>query len=165
MKFIKLELIILFNAFSLCERETLLKDIDSKTYIKRTLITAGVGVSCEVAFTSLYNFFETKETHLMGHSYLWMIALYSLIYPTYRKVFPKVAHLHSLYRYSIYTSMIYSGEYFGGRLLRKFIGAAPWEKFYHDKAWAIDDLIRLDYAPVWFLAASIFEETCCVIDE
>ena len=127
MKFIKLVLLTLLlnNSCLLRGASTSSSGIDAKAYIKRTLIAAGVGISCEVAFTALYNYVETKETHLMGHSYLWMIALYAAIYPMYRQVYPRVSHLHSLYRYLIYMCIIYSGEYLGGRLLRKFIGSAP----------------------------------------
>lgn len=167
MKFMKLILwVFLFSStFFLPGSKLSYNNLDAKTYVKRTLIAAGVGITCEVAFTALYDYVETKEAHLKGHSYLWMLGLYAVIYPMYRQIYPKISHLHSLYRYLIYTCIIYSGEYTGGKLLRKFIGAAPWEKYYHGKAWAIDDLIRLDYAPAWFLAASIFEETCRILDE
>ena len=138
--------------------------IDPKTYAIRTMVAAATGVGCEVIFTALYDYAKTKDAHLKGYSYIWMLFVYAAIYPLYRLVHPNISHLNSAYRYMLYMCIIYGCEYASGTVLRKFIGSAPWEQYYHGNKWAVDDLIRLDYAPAWIVAALIFEKTCLTLE-
>ena len=137
---------------------------DPKKYVRNMLFTSAVGTSCEVVFTALSHYIQKKDKRFKGHTYLWMIPVYASIYPIYRLVYPKVKKFNALIRYLIYVSMIYGIEYTSGKLLQKLIGHAPWEKYYRGKKYAVDNLIRLDYIPIWCTAAIIFEKTCHACD-
>lgn len=51
-------------------------------------------------------------------------------------------------------SLIFSAEYISGKLLRKK-EFCPWD--YSRAKWNIGKVIRLDYAPLWFLVGLFFE--------
>lgn len=57
-------------------------------------------------------------------------------------------------RGGIYCIFIFIGEFFSGILLR-YIGVCPWD--YSNAVYNIQGLIRLDYAPLWFIAGLLFE--------
>ena len=62
------------------------------------------------------------------------------------------------YNYTViltYMSLIFSTEYFSGRLLKKY-HCCPWD--YGHSPFHIQGLIRLDYAPYWFGAGLFFEQ-------
>lgn len=139
--------------------------VDIKTYATHMFLTASIGVACEIIFTALYDFVATKNPHLRGYTYVWMLALYASIYPLHRAIYPKIAHWRAPLRYALYVSMIYASEYTSGRLLRSLLGSAPWEQHYQGQPWAVHDLIRLDYAPAWFAAAFLFEDVCNTLNK
>ena len=67
------------------------------------------------------------------------------------------AHLHISRprRGLFYMAMIFTMEYLSGRLLWKH-GLCPWD--YGKSRFHIHRIIRLDYAPWWFLAGLFFEK-------
>ena len=58
-------------------------------------------------------------------------------------------------RGSVYAVCIFLGEFFSGQLLTKF-HACPWN--YEDSPLNIKKVIRLDYAPLWFLFGLFLEK-------
>jgi uncharacterized membrane protein len=50
-------------------------------------------------------------------------------------------------RAAFYGAGILCVEYAAGRLLRRFLGHAPWD--YSGSRFAVDGLARLDYLPLW----------------
>lgn len=59
--------------------------------------------------------------------------------------------------------LFFAVEYFIGWLLRLIIGKCPWEDNYKGRRWSVNNLIRLDYTPAWFVMGLLFERLYLVI--
>jgi len=120
---------------------------------------AVIGVAHEVFWTSIFNYFKTKNLKLVGMSSLWMFPIYGGIvfivifvlkffsgYPWWAKGF-------------IYMFLIFLWEYVSGFILKKTIGVVPWDysKGKGSKRYHLHGLICLEYAPVWFVEGLIAE--------
>jgi len=75
----------------------------------------------------------------------------SLFLPLSRKIKNK----SFVIRGTIYTLFVFSIEFISGTLLKKK-KCCPWD--YSDKKYNINGVIRLDYAPLWFISGLIFEK-------
>lgn len=125
--------------------------------IVNTLLLVCVGLSLEVVYTALLNHKRSGNWRLMGHTYVWMIPIYALVYPILSWVYPFASRYPLLARGAGYVLAIYAVEYASGWLLRRLTGECPWEREYRGSRWSVHDLIRLDMAPGWFGAAFVFE--------
>lgn len=101
-----------------------------------------------------------QDKTLTCHTSLWMFPIYGcacLIGPVYRilKYLPKTV------RGLIYMTGIFSVEYAAGRFLDKK-GQCPWS--YQKSPWNISHVIRLDFAPAWFLIGLLFEKAVAAND-
>lgn len=95
-----------------------------------------------------------QDKTLICHTSLWMFPIYGcacLIGPVYRIL----KHLPKTVRGLIYMTGIFSVEYATGRFLDKK-GQCPWS--YQKSPWNISHVIRLDFAPAWFLIGLLFEK-------
>ena len=95
-----------------------------------------------------------QDKTLTCHTSLWMFPIYGcacLIGPLYRIL----KHLPKTVRGLIYMTGIFSVEYATGRFLDKK-GQCPWS--YQKSPWNISHVIRLDFAPAWFLIGLLFEK-------
>src|SRR6218665_2165797 len=54
-----------------------------------------------------------------------------------------------------YAAVIFGAEFAAGWMLRKVLGRCPWD--YEKRGWNVNGLIRLDYAPFWYVAGLLFE--------
>lgn len=111
------------------------------------------GWCIEILFTAIDSF-RRREFTLKGTTSLWMFPIYglgALIGPLSRCLQKKCLFVRGFY----YMLLIYVVELCTGRFLqkRKF---CPWN--YHSSSWNIQDVIRLDYAPFWFLTGLLFEK-------
>ena len=61
----------------------------------------------------------------------------------------------------IYMTAIFTVEYMTGGIIRFFTGYCPWD--YTSCVFNINGLIRLDYAPVWFMTGLIYEKIYIVL--
>jgi len=93
---------------------------------------------------------------LRGTSYLWMFPIYGLIAPLYEPLHNLIRAWPWPARGLLYMLGFFAVEYAAGWLLRRLIGACPWDYSKHSR-WHVRGLIRLDYAPVWFLAGLALE--------
>jgi hypothetical protein len=59
-----------------------------------------------------------------------------------------------LFRGLIYAALIFTVEFWAGRILSKK-NLCPWD--YSRSKWHIGKVIRLDYLPFWFLSGLLFE--------
>jgi hypothetical protein len=89
---------------------------------------------------------------LRGATSLWMFPIYGasialLFEPAHDalRVWPWEV------RGLVYTLGIFAIEYASGWALRRWAGGCPWDYAGHSR-WHLNGLIRLDYAPAWFLA-------------
>ncbi len=128
-----------------------------QTFLIKTFLLASVGVTLEIIFTSITTFLQKRDLRLQGYSYLWMLPIYALTYTTLTVLWPIIHNWFFVLRGLIYVILIYFAEYLTGWMLRKTMGQCPWEKDYKGKRWAIKGLIRLDYAPAWFVASLLLE--------
>ena len=106
-----------------------------------------LGWCMEITFTALDSF-RRRQFTLKGITSIWMFPIYgmaSFLAPLCRLLKGK----NILVRGFAYASCIFLGEYITGKLLKKK-GICPWD--YSKAKWNVDGIIRLDYAPNWFLA-------------
>lgn len=132
----------------------------------RFMIYGMIGWAAEIAWTAGYELVSgtrkdplypkvrvkmtgTERWKLTGHTYLWMFPLYGLGGLAFEPCHALIRDWHWLLRGSVWTAAIFAVEYAFGKLLRGAVGRCPWDYSY--ARWNVDGLIRLDYAPVWFL--------------
>jgi len=105
-------------------------------------------------FVTAMDSFRKHTGKLDGHTSLLMFPIYGAACLLYPLVF-LLKSLHWAIRGLIYMCCIFSAEYVSGRFLEKKY-YCPWN--YRHSPWNIDGVIRLDYAPAWFLLGLIFEK-------
>lgn len=125
--------------------------------LTHALLLVAVGLACEVVFTALCDFRKTRDLRLMGYTYVWMVPIYLVVYPALCILYPRVSAWAWPLRGAFYVALIYAVEYSSGWVLRKATGECPWERGYRGSRWSVSDLIRLDFAPGWLLAAFVYE--------
>ena len=107
----------------------------------------------EIIYSSLCCFFSKGDLRLTGQTSLHMFPIYgmgALLAP----IGKRLKGLNFLMRGGIYTCLIFSTEYLTGHFLRKR-NMCPWD--YSGSRYNINGLIRLDFAPAWFLLGLLFE--------
>lgn len=121
--------------------------------MKSNFIKCGmIGWCLEVFWTGLGSLFS-HDPKLMGFSSLRMFPIYgmaSLLAPLSRCL----KRCGTFTRGLIYMVCIFLVEYTSGTYLKKR-NCCPWD--YSDAPLQIDGVIRLDYAPVWFLTGLLYE--------
>ena len=114
----------------------------------RFLMFGILGIFAEVAFTGLAAAVTKRDRSLTGESSLLMLPIYGLI----AVLFPLIAiHLGTFPwwgRGLVYMLAFFVVEYLTGLGLTR-LGVCPWK---YSSKYAINGLISLPYAPVWFLA-------------
>ena len=110
------------------------------------------GWCMEILFTALHSL-RRRNMRLTGTTSLWMFPIYGmacLLTPLCRLL----KNRSVLFRGTAYMLLIFSAEYCAGRSLQKR-ELCPWN--YRRSRLRIKNIIRLDYAPFWFLAGLLFE--------
>lgn len=117
------------------------------------LLCGIIGWCTEIIFTALQSL-RRRDFRLLGVTSLWMFPIYglaSLLIIPYKFV----KNTSALVRGTVYTLCIFLGEFFSGQLLNKF-HACPWN--YEKSRLNFKKVIRLDYAPLWFLFGLLLEK-------
>ncbi|MCC8065500.1 MAG: putative ABC transporter permease [Clostridiales bacterium] len=121
--------------------------------MKNSFIRCGMyGWCMEVLWTGLHSLLR-NDPKLTGFSSLRMFPIYGMA-----SLFAPLSHI--LKRFStftrgfIYMLGIFAVEYTSGTYLKRR-GKCPWD--YSDSPYQINGVIRLDYAPIWFLTGLFFE--------
>ncbi len=107
----------------------------------------------EILVTS-YDAFRRREPSPTGHTSIFMFPIYGAAC-LLRPLCILLQGFHWIVRGLFYMSCIFSMEYLSGRFLQKK-GKCPWN--YRCSGWNIHSVIRLDYAPAWFLLGLVFEK-------
>lgn len=131
--------------------------------LTHVFLLCALGLAMEVVFTAIVDYPANGDRRLKGYTYVWMVPIYALVYPFCALLYPRFAWYPVLIRCFLYALVIYAVEYVSGWLLRRFVGACPWEPEYRKARWHVHGLIRLDFAPAWMAAALIFEWTYRVL--
>ena len=117
------------------------------------LLCGIIGWCTEIIFTSLQSI-KNHDLRLLGVTSLWMFPIYGLA--SFLVIPYKYIKKYSfVVRGMVYTFLIFLGEFFSGSLLTK-IHACPWN--YEHSPLNIKKVIRLDYAPLWFLFGLFLEK-------
>lgn len=123
-------------------------------FIKNFFKCGLTGWCMEILFTAAHAL-RRRDYTLPGTTSLWMFPIYgcaSFFAPLYRLLHSRAVWVRGL----IYTCLIFSAEFLSGTFLSKK-NLCPWN--YSRSKWNIRKVIRLDYAPLWFLAGLLFEQT------
>lgn len=122
------------------------------TFLKNFLKCGFAGWCLEILFTA-GGALRRRDMTLRGNTSLWMFPIYgcaAMLAPIGRLMDKKPVWFRGL----TYMSLIFSVEYLTGKMLSRRC-ACPWD--YSKSRWNVDQIIRLDYAPCWFLAGLLFE--------
>jgi uncharacterized membrane protein len=121
------------------------------------------GWCIEVLFTGVSDAIRKHDHSLRGETYLWMFPIYGaggvLLEQIQRGLSPD---LPRPLRAVAYVGGIYLTEYTTGLLLRKILGACPWD--YQDRGINVHGLVRLDFAPFWYACALAFEPMAAQVE-
>jgi uncharacterized membrane protein len=91
--------------------------------------------------------FVAAHTGRRRPSSLLNVPVYGLAQPFFEPVHDRLRHRSVALRGAVYGVGILGVEYASGRLLRRLVGAAPWD--YGRARFSVDGLVRLDYLPLW----------------
>lgn len=121
-------------------------------FFRNFILCGTIGWCLEIVFTALHSL-KRREMALHGTTSLWMFPIYGLgAFIPCLKHFLKEKNV--FFRGSIYMLFIFFTEFLSGSYLTKK-KSCPWD--YHRHRWHIGGVIRLDYAPWWFLTGLLFE--------
>lgn len=123
--------------------------------MKKEFIKCGVAGCCMEFFWTTLGGIKKKDYKLIGQTSIWMFPIYGMaavIKPVSGKL--KKHNKDTLERGIIYTMGIYAIEYTTGMLLKRK-NRCPWD--YSESRYNINGVVRLDYAPLWFLVGLMYE--------
>lgn len=125
--------------------------------MKKNFIICGLTGWClEILFTA-FDSFRKRELTLIGKTSLWMFPIYGMA-AIIKPLYLRIKNLPTLIRASIYSILIFIGEYISGSILKKY-NVCPWD--YSNARANIKGVIRLDYAPYWMLTGLLYEKIVC----
>ncbi|MDC0712376.1 hypothetical protein POL68_28190 [Stigmatella sp. ncwal1] len=118
----------------------------------RFIVYGLMGLCIECCFTSVMDLATGEgDLRLKGYSYLWMHPIWgaTLLLAEVLMGWLKRLRLRRFTRAFIAMAASFTIEYVTGALLVVAVGRCPWD--YSASPWNVHGLIRLDYAPLWFL--------------
>ena len=122
--------------------------------LARFLVYGALGWCFEIIFTGISALLFDRDRAATGKTYLWMFPVYGGTALLLEVLAPRL-QLPWLARMWIYVLVIYAAEFLAGWLLRRTVGRCPWD--YTGRGINLRGLVRLDYAPAWFVVAVLFE--------
>lgn len=126
-----------------------------KKSLLTNFITCGlIGWCFECFWTGLGAVRAHKDPELTCHTSIWMFPIYgsaALLKPLCKLL----RNTSAWVRGGIYTICIFLAEFTTGEFLKKY-KACPWD--YSKAKWNIKGVIRLDYAPLWFIMGLFYEK-------
>lgn len=113
-----------------------------------------MGWGLECLWTGCDSLYSEKDKKLKCATSIWMFPIYgmaSMMAPLCQVMKGK----NVLLRGSVYTACIFLTEYGTGSILKKK-DCCPWD--YSEAKTNYRGIIRLDYAPVWFIVGLLYEK-------
>jgi len=92
---------------------------------------------------------------LIGWTSMWMFPIYGLMI-FLEPIHNRIRNFPLIFRGGIYTVLIFLVEFLIGLILSVLLGACPWD--YAGSPLSVWGVIRLDFAPVWFIGGLLFEK-------
>ncbi len=124
-----------------------------KNKLLHDFIKCGVIGWCMEILVTAFDAFRRREPTLTGHTSLFMFPIYGAAC-LLRPLCILFSGFHWIVRGLLYMSCIFGAEFLSGRFLKKR-ERCPWA--YDRSGWNVGGVIRLDYAPAWFLVGLLFE--------
>ena len=127
--------------------------------LKRFIIYGVIGWSIEIVWTGLHSLIF-GDIVMQSYTNLWMFFIYGCA------IFLEPLHdimkeWRWVFRGVLWVVIIWGIEYTSGTILLNLLGRYPW---YYSGKFAIDNLVRIDYAPAWFVAGLFFERVHKTLD-
>jgi uncharacterized membrane protein len=127
--------------------------------IKQFLIFGCLGIVMEVFWTGFCGLLK-GDKELRGFTSIWMFPIYgSAVF--FEPIYVSLKNFPVAVRGCVYMVLIFAAEYASGFILEKTLGECPWD--YKDSKMNVYGLIRIDYAPVWFIAGLLMESVFKII--
>ncbi|MBI5548998.1 MAG: hypothetical protein HY901_34375 [Deltaproteobacteria bacterium] len=120
----------------------------------RFFIYGALGWCMEVIFTGVSSLLK-HDRSATAKTYLWMHPIYGATALLLEGAHDLMSTAPWFARGFAYLAIIYAAEALSGWILRRVLGSCPWD--YGRGPWSVAGLIRLDYAPAWYLAGLLFE--------
>jgi hypothetical protein len=124
----------------------------------RFVIYGLIGWCIECFFTSVVDLATgAGDLRLKGYSYLWMHPIWGvgLLMGERLTLALRRARLTRATRALVGMAVCFAMEYLTGSVLVALIGRCPWD--YSASPWNVNGLIRLDYAPFWWMCGWVYE--------
>ncbi|NLK74531.1 MAG: hypothetical protein GX288_04500 [Clostridiales bacterium] len=125
-----------------------------KHFITDFIICGFCGWCMECLWTGIDAIRKRKDKTLLYRTSVWMFPIYGMA-ACLNPICSKLKNRCTLVRGGVYAVLIFLAEYFFGIFLKRH-GACPWD--YSKAKYNYKGVIRLDYAPAWFLAGLFFEK-------
>jgi uncharacterized membrane protein len=116
------------------------------------IVFGSLGWILEIAWTGFHSLVK-KDYRMIGATSIWMFFIYGLA-AFLEPICLALNRYPVLVRGGCYALCFFGVEYVTGTFL-KSIHVCPWD--YSDSRFNVQGIIRLDYAPIWFLAGLLFE--------
>jgi len=127
--------------------------------LKRFFIYGLVGWNIEVIWTGLSSLVR-GDFRLIGFTNLWMFLIYGCAV-FLEPIHDIIVRWKWFFRGFIWVIIIWGIEYSSGLLLRTILGFSPW---IYEGPFVVDGLVKLDFAPAWFVAGLVFERIHHILD-
>lgn len=127
-------------------------------WLGRFVVYGLLGWCVECLFTSVVDLASgAGDLRLMGHSYLWMHPIWGVGLLLGEKLTLSLqrAGISRATRALVGMAVCFAVEYLAGATLVALIGRCPWD--YSASVWSVNGLIRLDYAPFWWMCGWLYE--------
>lgn len=119
-----------------------------------------LGWFLEIIFTA-FHAFRKRDLSLPGVTSVWMFPIYGLM-AFFAPICRLLKNRSLWFRGLVYTALIFSGEFLTGMWLNRH-RFCPWN--YERARWNLGKVIRIDYAPFWFITGLLFERLLRENDE
>ncbi|MGE0128428.1 MAG: hypothetical protein AB7U82_10145 [Blastocatellales bacterium] len=125
--------------------------------LTRFLLYGFLGWCVEVFWSAIEDAWRKglRDWRLRGQSYLWSFPLYGLAALLFEPLHDAIRALPWVARGMIYVAAIWVVEYTAGWMLKRSVGACPWD--YTCCRHHLHGLISWDYFPLWFVFGFILE--------
>lgn len=119
-------------------------------FFQKLAVYGCLGLIIEIFFTGIHSLVFNKDLAAKAQTYLWMIPIYGFT-AIFLETLGKYLDFNPFINAAIYVPLIFFSEFISGLTIKKIIGRCPWD--YGAAKFGIMGLIRLDYAPFWYVAA------------
>ena len=123
-------------------------------FLKNFFLCGATGWCMECFWTGMDAIRKGTDKTLRCQTSIWMFPIYGLA-AFFAPISSLLKGTPTFLRGVVYTLLIYLGEFLSGSLLRQY-ESCPWD--YSSAKLNYKGLIRLDYAPAWFISGLIFEK-------